>query len=236
MRALSTTACALLLTTACETMESADIRTSGVHARIEVEADGSGESVVRTTLLSGGRSSNTYLELSGGDRLVATAAGIEKELVESRTEFDQVHYVAGIPKDGGGTAFTVAFERPSGNGDDAPDSHVVLPPPFHLTAPASGALLEPATQALRIAWDRVATDPVDVTVEGDCLDTWERHFDTDPGFVDIPARKLSTWGTESCHADVTVARTRHGDLDPHFGGGGTIDARQVRRTYVVVRP
>jgi hypothetical protein len=229
-------ACSLLAVTACETLDSADIRTSGVYAEIDVEADGTGQSVVRTTLRSGGAGSNTYLELTAGDRLLARSEGQTKTMAASRNVWDEVHYVAGFSRDAGGTEFRVAFERPSENGEDADDSRVSLPDPFRLVSPAPGGLVRPDEDRVRIEWDRTSNDRVEVRLEGDCIWTYERVLEDDRGGLVLQPGDLEPHGEESCRVEVTVARVRRGELDANFGEGGRIEARQVRRTWLVVRP
>lgn len=226
----------LLSVAACETLDSADLRTSGVYAEIEVEAHGDGQSIVRTTLRPGGDSSNTYLELTAGDRLLATAQAQTKTMVASRNVWDEVHYLAAFSRDEADTEFRVAFERPSENGEDADDSTVSLPEPFRLTSPRAGALVVPGEDRVRITWDRAAGDPVEVRLEGDCIWPFERVIHDDRGGLVVQPGDLEAHGEESCRVEVTVARVRRGELDSNFGEGGRIEARQIRRTWLVVRP
>src|SRR5215510_5589701 len=84
IRSSSTATLLLLLSAACkETVDSSDVRTSGVYPEIEVTANGSGDSTVRVELKVGGSNSNTYLELRGDDELEVTVGDTTKSMKES---------------------------------------------------------------------------------------------------------------------------------------------------------
>src|SRR5947208_1063493 len=55
----------------CQKVDSTDVRTSGVYAAFIVTEDPAAEATVDATLQVGGPLSNTYLELTGPDRLTA---------------------------------------------------------------------------------------------------------------------------------------------------------------------
>ena len=59
------------LGTACESIESSDIRTSGIYANFEAKSNGEGTTLL-TANLTVGQNSNTYLDLVEGDILQAS--------------------------------------------------------------------------------------------------------------------------------------------------------------------
>ena len=63
----------LALACSDESVESEDIRTTGIYPEIQVTATGNGSSLVRVRLKVGGSDSNTYLNLTGDDTLSASA-------------------------------------------------------------------------------------------------------------------------------------------------------------------
>ena len=59
----------------CEAVSSQDIRTGAIYADVVVESEGAGSADVHAVLRLGGATSNTFVDLEGGDRLtVATDA------------------------------------------------------------------------------------------------------------------------------------------------------------------
>src|SRR4030095_9550092 len=90
-------------------VESTDVRTSGVYPVIDVTADGSGSTRVQVKLKVGGSASNTFLELTGEDRLTATAGGVTKDLDATGS----VTYSATFPGEGAG-AYVIAVSSGAG--------------------------------------------------------------------------------------------------------------------------
>src|SRR6187549_863202 len=68
-----------------ETVESSDIRTSGVYPEFRVVADGSGTSEASARLKVGGNDSNTFLDLQAGDRIEVSANG-ETRVLNSESD------------------------------------------------------------------------------------------------------------------------------------------------------
>jgi hypothetical protein len=86
-----------------ESVESNDVRTSGVYPEIAVTATGNGSSQVRVRLKVGGNNSNTFLDLSGMDRLEATVGDDTNVLDETSSDT----YTTTFPTDAEGTEFTI---------------------------------------------------------------------------------------------------------------------------------
>jgi hypothetical protein len=63
----------LLLAFGCtESVESEDVRTSGIYPEVMVTATGDGQSRVEVRMKVGGPSSNTYLDMTGDDKIEVT--------------------------------------------------------------------------------------------------------------------------------------------------------------------
>lgn len=219
----------------CEDIDSSDVRTDGIYAEFEVTADGDGESLVRAALRAGGGLSNTYLELDDGDRLVAYVDDEANRLRARGNDAGHVWYTAVVPIDAMGTVFNIAFERRSDVGDDALDSEVRMPPPFEIVAPEKDDRVAIGDESIGIAWDRIASDAIEVEVRGDCIIDEFFDVEEDVGELRIPAGALRWRGDESsaCRGEIEIVRTRRGEIDRSFGEGGRIVARQ-RRTVTVV--
>lgn len=215
----------LFLALGCkESVESTDIRTTGIYPEITVEAEGSGSSTVTVKLKVGGSNSNTFLELTGGDTLVATVDGDEKTLRETSDEV----YSASFPVDAEGTEFQIAFLRTEED-ESAPASVVQLPAPFELEVDPREA--SRATDDVELSWDPPAGGDLDWDMSGECI---QRDFDTipDDGTYTITADSIDTFESDeqdSCTVTVQLERSQRGSIDEAFTEGGRIVAIQRRR-------
>ena len=63
-----------------ETVESSDIRTTGIYPEFAAIADGSGSTEVSARFKVGGNDSNTFLDIQGGDRIEMTSEGETRTL------------------------------------------------------------------------------------------------------------------------------------------------------------
>ncbi len=213
-----------LLAGCTETVDSTQIRTGGISATLEATAESASSTSLKATLKAGGDESNTYVILSAGDRISATADGEE---VEMRSESVGV-YVADFDVGEGGTEFTVRLDRE--DDDDAPDNAGTLPDPFELEALPR----EPVSRAedLTIAWSPSASgDDMVIRVDGNCI--FSKTFDVggDTGTYTIKAGELdptSSQEPESCDVDVVISRTRGGTTDKTLDPESSFELAQVR--------
>lgn len=206
-----------------ESVESTDIRTSGIYPEIDVVANGSGSSRVTVRLKVGGRNSNTYLDLKGGDTLEASVDGDTKTLDETSDET----YSASFPVDAEGTEFTIAFLRDEED-ESAPASTVTLPAPFELTVDPREA--SRAGDDVELSWDPPGTGDLAFSMSGDCIKS-ETDSIPDSGSFTISSDAVETFESdkdESCTVEVDLERSRRGSIDPEFTEGGSIVARHVR--------
>lgn len=220
-----------LLSFACtESVESEDIRTSGIYPEIEVRATGNGSTRVEVRLKVGGDDSNTFLKLTGDDELEVTADGQTKRL-----DRDGNSYRATFPVDAEGTEFIIAFNR--GEEDDgAPASIVTLPAPFTLSVAESEA--SRADTDLEYTWEPEGPGNIAWELDGDCIIS-DDDTTPDDGTNTIEAGSIDTFDSEkdeSCTVDLTLTRQRNGSIDEAFTEGGRIVALQVRRDSFTSTP
>lgn len=217
-------ACALAFTLGCtQSVESTDIRTTGIYPEITVTATGSGTSKVEVELKVGGSSSNTYLDLTGEDQLKATVAGTAKILDDTGSHT----YSASFPVDEEGTEFVISFLRGTID-DSAPASTVSLPAPYDFSVMPTEA--SRATEAIDLAWEPPATGNVRWGLKGDCVKL-ASGTTPDDGAHSLPAGTIDTFESDndkSCTVDIDLTRSQSGEIDPAFTEGGSIVARQVR--------
>lgn len=236
-RRFSSLACTALA--GCLSVESSSINTQGMHADFTVEADGTGQSLASAELTVGGDLSNVYVDLTGGDQLVASEGQVSRVMTRHNDVIGRVWYEAVLPTDAEGTEFDIALERPAGAGVSAPGSAAVMPAGFDLSAPAPGTSQSRGT-ALTVAWQPGRADFMAIEVSGFCIAP--AVFGVPPGATSytIGASQLHVLDgqppNDSCDIDIVVVRSRAGSVDPAFGEGGSFEARQVRSVTVVSVP
>lgn len=212
-----------LLALACtETVESTDIRTTGIYPEIEVVASGNGQSKVSVRLKVGGDDSNTFLDLKGDDTLEATVDGETKTLDQNDNS-----YSASFPVDAEGTEFSIAFLR-GGEDDDAPASTVVMPAPFEMALGATEA--SRMTDDLEYSWEPAADGTMRWQLHGDCVQV-KSGSTPDDGANTIAAGDITTFESEkdeTCTVTLALTRQQSGEIDPAFTEGGSIVAKHVR--------
>ncbi len=241
-RAIPMTALLFLgLATGCaETIDSGDVGTDGIYAEIEVLATGNGTSEVVTTLKAGGNSSNVYVDLTEHDSLIASAN--DAPSVMSKEGNVVIRYHSTFPTDAADTAYKVSFLRSHApgaecNGISAPDSHVTLPAGVTLTGPAANATFS-RTSPITVTWSGSGeVDPLHWSIDGDCILAAGGDA-SDTGTLTIPANALQALDDppQSCTVTLTLGRSRSGAVDPAYGEGGTIVARQVRSVSLTSTP
>lgn len=218
-----------LLVGCTETVESTDVRTSGIYPEITVTATGNGNSTVTVRLKVGGNDSNTFLDLQAPDKLEVSVGDDTRG-----TEKSGNTYSVTFPEDAPGTEFTVAFDR---NGDgDAPDSTVTLPEGFDLTVEDEEAVRPDGVVAY--SWTPSGDGDMNWGVEGECI------FDAtgttpDDGAATVEAEDIDATSSaeeEECTVRLELQRIAGGDLDPAFTEGGEIRAIQLRRGTFISRP
>jgi hypothetical protein len=215
---------AALLALGCtETVESTDIRTTGIYPEIEVVANGSGSSKVTVRLKVGGDDSDTFLDLKGDDTLEVTADGDTKTMDQSGNE-----YIASFPIDAEGTEFTIAFLRGDAD-DDAPESVVALPAPFEMSLGASSS--SRADDAVEYTWEPEGSGDIDWELSGECIDSASDNT-PDDGSDSIAAGeiepKFADDEDKDCTAKLSLTRAQPATIDSAFTEGGSIVAKQVR--------
>jgi hypothetical protein len=187
-----------------KTVGSSDITTGQIYLDAHFTSNGTDDTFVTVQLLEGGPTSDTQVELDGGDKLWGS---VDQPIVDDSTSGDlfggleelasrhhQLHRVEGtffefdffflefVIK--GDILYTVnlphddtyylAFLRPNGTG--APDSRVDLPPAFTVTAPLASDTLSRAVQIIPTWEPSGSSDEVEVTVSLSCINGTILHL------------------------------------------------------------
>jgi hypothetical protein len=215
-----------------ESVDSTDIRTSGIYPEIRISAEGSGDTLVEVQLKVGGRNSNTFLELKGEDRLEATADGETKVLRRAGT----ARYNTSFDVDDAGTQFEVAFFRGTED-ENAPRSRAVLPEPFTLSIGVTE--VSRTLNPVPFSWEPEVDDgEMYWFIEGPCI-LDEDGTTPDDGEHLIAADQVESFmndANETCTVELAVSRLAEGYIDPAFTEGGEIVAAQNRRATFVSLP
>lgn len=218
-----------LLGSACTSVDSDNVFTSALYARINATADGDGTTTLRTTLFIESPGSLDYIELEGDDLLMAYGpAAVSQQMRESQF-LGMTSYSATFDTEAENSEFIVEFTRTID--DSAPDSRVTLPPPFDILT-ADGESYSRATDDIIIDWDLIGTDAMDYRLEGGCVEAILGTIAVDEGTLTIPSSEVVKRPEEdvedTCLVTVQITRSRPGTIDPNYGYGGDAFAHQSR--------
>lgn len=234
---LAAAAAAAAPAAACQTTESDSVLTRGMYAQISATADGSGETTVGATLFLGPPSDLNFIDLEGGDQLIAHHGG-QAQTMSEQILLGVVSHTARFAADAADETFEVELRRDVDAG--APSSRVSLPAPFALDGvPASVS----RGAAFGVSWTGAALAPGDRmqwTAEGTCVELASGAIAGDPGSVTMPAGTFVKRGgqniADACAVKVTVTRERDGDVDPAYGEGGAALGVQTRSVTFTSTP
>lgn len=214
-----------LLTTALvgctESVDSDAIRTKGIYAKYEALAIGNGSTRITAALRVGGPN-GTYVNLTGGDKLVATVNDNDKVLSKTGDQ-----YRTNFSVDKADTDIRVAFVR--AEDVDAPDSEVTLPAGFKLEVDED---VVERNKPVTISWAPKSTSGTQIEwrVDGDCI-FMDSGKTADDGSFTLSSSQIDAKPSaedESCEITVTVDRVATGTVDSAFGEGGEFKAIQRR--------
>ena len=223
----------LVLLNACtvETVDSKNVRTGGIAALITANATTDAATTVRATLKVGGASSNTVVDLSGGDSIFATANDKRLEMEAQGSGVYEIDFNTAVAD----TEFIVDLQRETD--DDAPASKGTLPGPFSLVVPN---MTTARTQDLTITWSPADTkDDMTAELSGTCI--FSRTYDIagDTGTHTIKAGDLVSVNTdkpETCDINVEVKRSRKGTPDTVFDPDSSFILTQTRTAKFTSAP
>lgn len=222
------------LLSGCTSIDSSDIRTSGIRAAIEVKSKGGEDAPTVVASFFVGDSLVDFVDLNDPDSVSVQAGEESKPLEERKLLGGAVEYVAELSAHEPETEVLVSLAR--GEDDEsAPNSKVTLTQGLTLTAPAAASAFSRLEDDLVVSWNSEASeDPTSVELAGDCIQSQTAevnsgqntftfakgsilHRDAAEGDPPLP---------ESCSATISVRRVREGSVDEAYEGG--------RMTHVVL--
>ena len=224
-----------LVLTGCSTVDSADIKTSGITAGLLVTMPEGANSVDVSASLRVG--TLTFVELGGGEQLTATGDGktvtLKRRKVAGATSY--VGRLDGVSQPG--TEITFALQR-DGDNKSAPSSTVTLPEPVQLTAPAAGTRF-----SRRADVDVRFTNgpPAVLTWAGQCIQSGSLELEAGRTSATISRGTVKatptppsagTKASDTCQVSLTLTRRTEGKLDQAFKNGVVAAESQSVRQVV----
>jgi hypothetical protein len=224
-------AAAALGAVGCSAVDSSEVATRNLEARVEVVSEGGRDAHVTVTLSDARGGFYNAVELTGGDALSVVGPGGARALFGSGI-FGDISYTNTVPLGSGASALRVVLDRPVHL--PAPGTVVSLPPPFELVG--SPLTFDFDFDVIPIRWTGPGEDFVTVSATGWCIADYETTLPYDPGYILIEPGELlanADWRGAPCELTVRVTRSRAGMLDPALAGG-EVWGSQARTTRVWV--
>jgi len=228
------------LAMACQKVSSADVKTSGLYANISAEAKGDGSTLVSATLRVGGALSNTFLDLTS-DEKISASSGTDQKTLARKSFLGAVSYEATFTGDELDKSFTVSLERPT-DYVSAPNTQLSMPAGFTISAPTGGTSFSRANDDIVVTWDNNgSSDDMqwELATSNCARESKTNAIPSDSGSFTIPKGTLVAiqgHEGETCDTSLWLVRRRLGSLDPNFGDGGFVVARQVRKVVISSTP
>ncbi len=212
-----------------ETTSSANIRTGGIAALIDVTGTTDTTARVHVELKVGGSSSNTYVVLENGDKLTATVADETKTL----TATDSGIYDVTFQGVGADSEFKVDLVRSEGSATNTG----TLPAPFTLDEPTTK--LSRKDDDLTVSWAPFDTgDGMSLDFNGTCIFDYSKTV-SDTGSYLVKKTTLSSTGgdmPETCDITLDVDRSRLGTADAQFDPESYLRTHQSRSVSFTSNP
>lgn len=229
LKNITMTLAAGIVCTACNSLESADLRTNGMEPDIVVRSNNTDANSKLNVNIHVGDSINSFVDLDAPDVMTASVNGGDASELSEANLLGVTGYSMDINTKEPGTAVLVALAR--GEDDDgAPSSTVTFTQQLALTSPGAGASFSRADDDIVVTWtSEDSPDGVRVTVTGECIDSVS--LDVQAGDLSVTLEKGSILKKtdadpedenevpDTCDITVSAVRSRTGALDPAFGGG-----------------
>jgi hypothetical protein len=222
-----------------EVTSSANIRTAGISALIDVTAEDDQNSTVHVDLRVGGSSSNTFVILESGDKLVAEAkaAGATAPTTIDMQAQSEGEYEAEFATAAADTEFVVKLERSVD--DDALLNSGRLPSPFQITGVPTASPSR-KNEDVTITWTPTDADArMFMELSGTCIFNKSIEIAGDEGTYTIGKETLDSTGGDmpsDCVVTVEIRRTQTGTADPIFDKESWFKLHQVRKATFASKP
>lgn len=229
--------CIFLLSACNGTSDSQDIRTSGLHATIDITASEDNRSEVSVRLRVGDRHSDTYLNLTNGDRLQAT---LNNSITEDIDIKDGSRYRGSFNSAGAGlenALYQVSFIRP--NDTDAPNSTVIMPPSISGFSVNPSGSFSRGSDLLTLTWSSTSQEfQVPIIFSGNCINNTTLYGLSSTGIYAVNPSVLSSSSTpeQTCEITITAKISNSGSVDLAYEEGGVITATRSSSLSLMSTP
>ena len=231
MRSLGVLIGLALVVTGCSTVDSADIKTSGMTADLLVKLPENADAVDVTASFRVGNL--TYVELGSGENVEVSAEGKREQLHRGKFA-GATSYTGqlGVSK-GSKVEINLALNRAGGN-TSAPSSTVVLPEPVHLSQPVGGTKLS-RRKDVQVTF---ASGPAQtLTWSGPCIQTGSLEIEPGRSSTTIAAGLIrattpASAGTDTCQVEFLLSRHTTGRIDGAFKDGTIVAVAQSTHQVV----
>ena len=219
-----------LLLFSCSNTDSNNINTAGIYADFEVTNKGSQSDIV-AQLKVGDAWSNTVLELSRGDQLIAYNGSASVVMTKGDSILGDIKYHASFINDLGGTQYTITLNRPTTN--EVINSSATLPNDFTITLSGS----DPYTSAdsIEITWNPASASlKTYISLIGIC-GSYLTSIEPNTNSINIPldsVTKSDLSDPNNCLLSVAVSRFNKIPVNAQYGEGGYFIATQTRSTSI----
>jgi hypothetical protein len=228
MRLLGVLVGLALVVTGCSTVDSADIRTSGMTADLLVKLP---ENAVAVDVTASFRVGNlTYVELGSGENVSVSAGGQTEELHRGKFA-GATSYTGQLGVSRGELTFALKRE---GDNTSAPSSTIALPEPVHLSQPFGGAKLS-RRKAVQVT---LASGPAQtLTWSGPCIQTGSLEIEAGRSSATVAAGAIlaatpASAGSDTCQVELLLSRHTTGKLDGAFKDGSVVAVAQSTHQVV----
>lgn len=233
-------------------VDSVDVNDGGIFADFEAIERNDRSIEVAASLKVGGSTSNTFLEMEGGERLLVHYGGVTREMVEHVELFGAVSYSQVMPPaTNGSSELSIVFVRSDGT---RLTSDIELPSDFSISNPSDndsfteldtvqltwGPPTAQASTNLSIASVCNLSDGSSMLTDGSqALSSESTGFDSFasallPSLVFVPRPNGTAW--TRCEVDFTIDRERFGHVSSAYGEGGRFRAAVTRTVRIEVVP
>ena len=239
MRASSVVVSGVVLIAGCTSLQSSNLKTSGMSAYLRVIGDGTGQTNA-SAQFNVDNNATDFVDLSSGDSAVAQAGG-QTQTMSRNDVLGAITYQSTFSGlDAEGTQYTIALNRASDV--SAPSSTVSMPHPFNITAPTSSASFSRTKDAITVTYDNSgSSDQLSWSSNGNCVGGLPGGtVSPDSGSFTIPKGTIvstdASQASQTCQVTLSLTRVRQGQLDSHYGSGGSIAAEHVRTVTFTSTP
>lgn len=237
----------ILMLGGCSSIESEDVRSTGLYAEYRVVASNDTELSVSASLKAGGASSNTLVELAAD------------EYFELLTDGQRVQLGA-TPNLLGGTSYTATLSVSATrelvldlglvrNGEPRIDTRFSLPERFEITLPAANTNYSiAAAGSMTLQWSPAFSgEPMRIEAYSRCpgghTDYYDITLEPDLGSHTLAVRELVADlltdplinpAALDCDTTLTLSRSRISPVDAAFGGGRAVAIQQRKLSLQLV--